>query len=125
MKKLKTSQLVKAYSQLSKVANSKGSKRTNLLNQKNNNFLDIVCHCVSNGITNLPKTVFKKEDWKNLKINAESLRFLSDYINCNHKRKKSLRKQRKKIIQQSGGSISIILGILLPMLVDIIVNKFT
>lgn len=123
MKKLKSSELLKAYSELTKIAKSKGSKRKNLLAQKSNTFLDILCHCISNGINSIPKGGYKERHWKRLRAQRESLRFLSDYISCSHSKKKRLSKQRKKIVQQSGGSIGLILTTVLPLLADFIIGK--
>jgi transposase len=122
MKKLKSSQLVKAYSELTNIVKSKGKEKINALSQKNEKFLDVVCHCVSNGINNIPKKDYSRKDWKKLRIQKENLRFLSDYIKCNKSKKKCLKRQRHKIVQQSGGSISLILSIVLPMLANVLID---
>jgi len=87
MKKLKSSQLLKAYSELANIVKSKGKRKNDLLSQKNEKFLDVVCHCVSNGINQVPKEDYSRKDWKKLRIQKENLRFLSDYIKCKKSKK--------------------------------------
>lgn len=124
MKKLKASQLAKAFSELTKIAKTKGRKRNVLLSQKNDRFLDVVCHCVGNALTNIPLSHFTKDQQKKLRLQKENLRFLRDYINCSHSKRKKLAKQRGKIVQQTGGSLALLLSVVLPLVANALLNKF-
>jgi hypothetical protein len=94
--------------------------RPYVVQRQKNAKLDLICKCVNAGLANLRETDFSDRRLKQLNIDKEKLRFLSDFSRCSHKKQKCLLNKRKKLAKQSAGSIALILSVVVPLIAEII-----
>ena len=104
-------QLLKILKRLNK------SDLTTVVKYLDNKGIDCLCECIYNALnTNLSlKKSVKKKLQRELKGKEKVLKILSD-------KNRSI-KIRHRLLQQHGGFLSVIIGALVPVLIDLVVNR--
>ena len=101
---------------------SKGRKKS-LLKKLSDSHKDHTCRLVELAFKLVPKKRFTPAQLKSLYVRSDALKFMRDYNKCSASRRECLRGKRDSSLLQSGGSLSLLLGVVVPIIADLVYTK--
>ena len=81
------------------------------------------CRLLELGFRHIPEKEFSTRELKCLYVKAEALRFLRDIGKCSKKKREEKRRARDEHMIQSGGSLTLLLSVVVPTVADLIYTK--
>lgn len=123
-RKLRGRELISLIPLLQDLCRSKhGGRRKKILRNMSEGQKENTCRLVELALKHVPEKHFSPSELKSLYVRGEQLKFLRDIGKCCRKKREGLREKRDKTLLQTGGSLSLILGVIVPIVADLVYSK--
>lgn len=123
-RKLKGKELISLLPLLQELCETKhGGTKKKILRRLTEQQKENTCRLLEIAFKHVPEKRFSPSELKSLYVRSEHLKFLRDIGKCSRKKRECLKGKRDATLLQSGGSLTLLLSVVVPILADLVYTK--